>query len=367
MSDTPINEEEQTVAEAFDQNIDPLAAFEDTFDGLDVDPFQMWLENRIETKDLAEGTVDNYERSIEQWREHMESQGRHPACPSEAHVKGFAQWCRDRDNGGDTIRKKLININSAYQYMQSKQAFPHPMDFNPFDAARHELDLTNEDAKHPPNISLSDLRDIFGEVKNIRDRLLIGAQLKLGLRSSELCNIKISEIHIDKPDVLDHYDEMGSHPALDGVRNAVYIPFDREQNKSRRPRVLPLDDEMQKLLLDYLLIRQDNGSPWLLLTMRGNQTDRNALLYVWKNYFHPEYDGSARYRPVTPHFGRHWFTTWFRKECSWDETLVQYMRGDKHGNGILNSRNDVIYEYVHTYYDDIEDQYNSDVFKLGVL
>ncbi len=40
---------------------------------------------------------------------------------------------------------------------------------------------------------------------------------KSGCRSSELANIKLSEIHLDHPDVLEYYLEMGSHEMLNGV------------------------------------------------------------------------------------------------------------------------------------------------------
>lgn len=365
MSDN-INADEQSVANAFGNDIDPLAKHDVTFRELDADPFDMWMENRVLVKGLAKGTITNYERDIRQWEEYMELQDRHPACPSEAHVKGFAAWCFEQDNGGETISKKLMTIGMAFRYFQSKQAFPHPNTFDPFSAARSELDLSDEDAKEPPNISEEELAEKFGEVKNIRDRVIMGLQLKLGLRSSEVCNIKLSEIHVGKSELLKHYDDMGTSPLLEGEENAVYIPFDRERNKSRRPRVLPLDDEMRMLLLDYMLVRQDNGSEWLLLSMRGNQLDRDALLHIWKKHWHPEFEGDDRYRPVTPHFGRHFFTTWFKKEEQWPMELVQYMRGDKHGGGAVGRRNNVIHEYVHTYFSDVKEAYDKDVFKFGL-
>src|SRR5699024_8750415 len=109
----------------------------------------------------------------------------------------------------------------------------------------------------PPNMSVDDLADVIEDTTHLRSRAIIIMQLKLGLRAGELGNLKLSEISLQNQVVQDHYPEMGTHPRLEDKPNAVYIPHDREGNKSQNPRALPLDDETRRALIRYLLIRPD--------------------------------------------------------------------------------------------------------------
>ena len=214
-------------------------------------------------------------------------------------------------------------------------------------------------------ISSDSLRDKIDEVENVRDKAIIVTQLKLGLRATELCNIKLAEIDLQHPEINDHYPEMGTADALDGRSNAIYIPHDRQGNKSERPRVLPPDDELRMVLIPYLLMRPDVDRPWLFLSQQAyariDDKDVNAR---WKASFHPEYAETDKHEQVTSKFGRHRFTTYWRTEKGLNEELVKYMRGDKQSAGKM--RKEGIDYYVHTYYEDIREVYLREIFKLQV-
>ena len=189
--------------------------------------------------------------------------------------------------------------------------------------------------------------------------------MKLGLRASELCNIKLAEIDIQSTTVQDAYPELGSHWALSGRPNALYIPNDRERNKSYRPRVLPLDQETGQLLERYLFARPDHGEPWLFLSKnRHNQHEHVDITDVWKDAFRPMYGETEHHRAVGSHFGRHFFTTYRRIEQGLDRRLIRYMRGDRAEGDMILNRNGID-EYLHTYYEDIEDVYREQVFELS--
>lgn len=46
------------------------------------------------------------------------------------------------------------------------------------------------------------------------------------------------------------------------------------------------------------------------------------------------------------------------------EPLVQYLRGDKQHDMRDHSRS-AFHRYVHTYFDDVEDMYRDEIFKLS--
>ena len=265
-------DDRQTLAEAFNREIDPLVNHAATFEGVDVDVFGLFIDDVLKPQDPTQGTLNSYNRTIREWREFMNEQGRHPACPHEDHVKRFVRRELDeKENTRRTAKKKLWELNKIYKYWQNGAEFPHPVDYNPFMIAKKKLSLSTKRVKEPPRIPVADLRENIADVKHIRDRSFIITQLKLGLRASEMANIKINELNITNSEVEKHYPDMGSSPQVARLNNAVYVPHDRQGNKSKRPRVLPVDEELRRLWMNYLLIRPDNDEPWLFLS-RTNHT-----------------------------------------------------------------------------------------------
>lgn len=117
---------------------------------------------------------------------------------------------------------------------------------------------------------------------------------------------------------------------LEDRENAIYIPPDWQKGKSERPRVVPLDVEMRQLLYEYLLIRPESPEPWLFLTKHKDlKMDDTNVSDVWHKYFRPEYGPNERYRGISAHYGRHFFTTWFSEQMSATEAQIKYLRGDK--------------------------------------
>lgn len=358
----------EELAEAFDRDLDPLAKYANTFEEKGIDAFEIYKEERLSAKDIAESTIGEYDRTFRQWKQFMERQGRHPACPNDSHVKQFIQYQREeRGNESGTIKNRLMYLNQAYQYWQEDAAFPHPQDYNPIDVAKGAVNLEDKAPKEPPRLTIEELREEVDEINHIRDRAIVTLQLKLGLRASEVCNIKLSEVDIANHDVRDHYEQMGEASALQGRTDAVYIPHDRDLNKSQRPRVLPLDDELRRVLVRYLLIRPDNGEPWLFLTKtQRRQMQKQDVNRIWKDNFQPEYEETEEHRAITSHYGRHRFTTYWRVEQDLNRELIKYMRGDTAGSASLDDRG-AIDEYIHTYYEDIEPLYREGrIFKLNV-
>jgi integrase/recombinase XerD len=178
----------------------------------------------------------------------------------------------------------------------------------------------------------------------------------------------LEDVNLSNREVGDHYSELGTHPMVKEREKAIFIPSreERDGNKSHRPRVLPLDDELRHVLLRYLLIRPDSGVPWLFLTHTNQkQLDDQGVRRTWNDYFRPEYDETERHAAVTSHYGRHRFTTYWMVEQDAPRELVKYMRGDVAG-ATPDEGQTGIDHYIHTYYEDIEPLYRENIFRLGV-
>ena len=354
----------EAVAEAFDRNLDPLAEYAAPLAETGVDPFALFVTDVLSKRNIAPRTRELFDTLFAQWREHMATEGRHPACPNQEHVIVFIEKERDKKgNAPATIKEKLRKLSQAYEYWQVEPSFPHPDDYNPFTLAREKVCFEATEQKKPPKIPLGKLRSFVAQVAMIRARAILSMQLKLGLRATELCNITLGELDIRKPSIRTHYQGLGAHPMLEGRPNAVYIPHDRRGNKSGNPRVLPIDKELQELVSRWLRIRPNNGAPWLFLSQCGNQLRKQRVNELWKDCFHPEYEESANHRAVTSHYGRHRFTTYWRVEQKLERPLIKYMRGDRPDSRSVTDR-DGIDEYIHTYYEDIEPIYRAKMFEL---
>ena len=367
MSEKTELSDEEKLAAARGVDIDPLLGEGEVFEETGVDPFEFYKRKDMDPT-LSQGTLYNHETAFQDWKEHMEDKDRHYACPNEDHVKGFIRHLReDKGNQNGTVKRKLQYINSAFQYWQRNNLFPHKQDYNPIELAKGNINLKEQQKKPIHPISVEELGGVVGEVKNLMHRAIIVSQLKLGLRAGEVCNIQLQDINISHENLEDHYPDIGTHREVKDRPNSIYIPSreKREGNKSTTDRVLPLDDEVRRVLIDYLLIRPDGmDEPWIFLTTGDNiQLRVKQFSDIWKPYFHPEYAETEQYREITSHFGRHYFTTYWRVTQDMNEKYVQYMRGDSTENS-PGSNGKSITSYLHTYYEDIEEEYRDSIYRL---
>lgn len=356
---------------AFETTTDPLKSYEPIFDSLGADPFELFLTDGLDTGSLAEGTVVQYEVAYQQWSSYMDSVGRHPACPNDEHVRGFAHWLQvEQDNKSLlTVKKKIRCLGRAYRFWQDEPALPHTKQYNPFVLATKKMRWgTFEDTedKSPPYIPRPKLREVLNSITDIRELLPIATQLKLGLRVGELHNIQLRDVNLQQPDLKRQYPSLGAHEQIRDRPNTVYIARndERDGNKSAVSRILPLDDELRWAFARYLRMRPTWVETWLFLSKGGGQLNTQAVNRAWKETFHPEYAESSAYRAVTSHFGRHYFTSYWRKEHDLPRELVQYMRGDQLGEP--DQRESWMRYYLHVYYEDIASLYRENIYDLGL-
>ena len=114
-----------------------------------------------------------------------------------------------------------------------------------------------------------------------RDRLIVLLLYGSGLRVSELCNLKISDI--------------------DFKRSLIIV----RGGKGAKDRIVPIPRALLKEIEDYLKMRNDN-SEYLLVEERRNKKDKLSPKTVW--YILDKYGKKAGIK-VTPHMLRHSFAT----------------------------------------------------------
>ncbi|WP_080510771.1 tyrosine-type recombinase/integrase [Halorubrum californiense] len=379
-----MNKDIEEIASAqFGTEADPLLELQPQTEAIERElgePIFDYYEREIlGNRRLKETTKDHYRRAYRDWQEWMSvNSTRHPTLPSVKNVKDWIQYlCRSMNEG--VALDKVNYVKKVYEWLQGKPAFKHPTHYNPFIIAKNEYELRESEPDDYPKLVLEDIIEQVKSIKHIGERAATVFQLKTGVRSTELSNIRLEELHLSNADVRAHFDgrdgqrheAMGSHDQLEDYANAVYIPPDdgaeHAGNKRKMPTVIPLDGETQRVLVDWLLIRPDNGDPHVFFTQKGKPLGRNSLRHVWTKHWHPQYQYGVEdeFRSISPHYARHWFTTWFRVTANMPELWVQYLRGDRTGHEHGSGRA-AIHRYIHTYYEDVEDAYVESVFKLGI-
>lgn len=378
------NDFRDVFAEAFDrqEQLDPLAGLEPIFEAAAKsggDPFEMFLEEDLATDDPRPATVEGYKIVIKQWCEYMSEQGRHPACPNETHAREFIPWLLEGNQTGGapnsegTVEMKLKHLSRIYEFWQVEPSLPAEYnEFNPFGLALTKSNLNRPLPPDPPKIEIEDVRKAVHSINHIRDQAMTVLLLKFGMRCGEVVNIKIEDICLEGRDLRDNYPELGTHPELEGYENALYIPprndpdlpwEGRDGNKSRRPRIMPLDEELRRTLRKVLLVRPDNPEGWLFLSKRTHTKLEPMYVNDAMKPAFERFNDDPRYRDITSHFGRHYHTTYWRNRGVNTEA-IKYMRGDATGEEV--DVHDAIAHYIHTYHEDIRDLWLDNIYKLHV-
>ncbi|CDK39498.1 site-specific integrase [Halorubrum sp. AJ67] len=367
-----VSEFREGLASDLNRNLDQLKDKEDTIrkreEKVGVDSLMIFWTKGLEGNSVSERTKESYRTLFRQWRNHMESEGRHLACPSEENVRNFVQYLSEvRENGDKTVSEKLKRLNAVFKFWQDDGAFPHNKDFNPVSSVLKSTSFHIESEKPPHQIELEELREIVGSIKHQRDLAIVTSLLKLGVRATALSNVKLRDISLSDPDIQEVYPELGTSQHVRHRENAIYIPHDRQGNKSYNPRVMPLDDELRRAIRSWLLIRWDNDEPHLFLGKDSHsKMGRDGINNVMKKYFPEKYlQDTELHTGITSKYGRHRFTTHWKVQENINGQKLLYMRGDaKAGKDFTSS--DAISSYLHTYYDDIREPYLSRIYKLGI-
>lgn len=85
---------------------------------------------------------------------------------------------------------------------------------------------------------------------------------------------------------------------------------------------------------------------------------------AWTANFHPEYEETDTHAAITSHYGRHWFSSYWRLQEGMNREHVQYMRGDRVQP--IDSFPNAIGDYLHPNYALIEGTNRERIFKLNI-
>lgn len=197
-----------------------------------------------------------------------------------------------------TVNRKLSAIEKFCRFLIANGL----IDKNPAEGIKQ---IKDETKKSPPK-SLSEqeinrLRRIVHRLGKKKDIAILELLLNSGIRVSELCNLKVSDIDISE--------RKGSIKVL---------------GKGIKFREVPLNMDARKYIKEYLDSRPKGSTDYLFLSQKtGTKLTRTAVFEIIKKY------GELAGIKISPHILRHSFATISLRKKKVDIRMLQDILGHK--------------------------------------
>ena len=338
------------------------------------DPVGYFLQD-VAYHGKSDRTQDAYERVLRRFEQFLGDPDRNPAGSetplAAATHRDCMAWIHEIRGGvaESTVATYASYLHRFYAYMTQVGAF----DANPMTLVVEEMDETIDTDPARRDIPLPDMRRFLADVTHPLDRAVVVTLLKTGMRVGELCNLDRRDVHLSAVPI--DRKNVPLRPQIAERPDSIYVPAEPARgsvvngeertasNKRKRATVVPVDDELRRVLGRWLAIRPDTPSPAepLFTSTSGDWGQR-----LTPDMVHHAVETHARSRGwyqsgggaevnVTPHYFRHFFTTHLRDRTG-DRGVVKYLRGDV--------AQDVIDTYTHNWGDRVRETYEANVYRL---
>jgi len=331
------------------------------------DPVGYFIED-LTYHGKTERTRESYERVLRRFEAFLGPETT-PETATHRDCMAFVHSLRG-DVAESTVATYAAYLHRFYGYMTEVGAF----EGNPMTLVMEEMDETVDKDPARRDISIPAMREFVAGIRHPLHRALVVTLLKTGIRVGECCNLDLRDLAVDDDELTDAY-ALGTRPALSERPDSLYVTPDATvgealngevrtaSNKRKRGTVIPVDDELRRVLKRWLAIRPDTCSPADPLFVGtaegwGERLDPEAVRHIVERYAREEgwyRTGGGAAENVTPHYFRHFFTTHLRDRTG-DRGVVKYLRGDV--------ADDVIDTYTHNWGDQVRETYEANIYRL---
>lgn len=236
------------------------------------------------TKNLAKNTIKSYERDLNEYMDFIKKNYgiRDFNQITKEYVHNFARHLSRKDNSTSTITRKLSSIRSFHRYLASERIV--------------DLDISRKIRKPktkktlPTVLNLTEVEKMIDltyqsdDALSLRNQALIELAYGSGLRVSELMDLKISDLHLNK-----------------GLVNIL--------GKGNKERIIPLNENtvlaLQTYIIDARPILKPKKNDVLFVNKFGNPLSRVGFFKLIKKLA----EQSGIQKKVSPHTLRHSYAT----------------------------------------------------------
>ncbi|MBI4978266.1 MAG: site-specific tyrosine recombinase XerD [Spirochaetes bacterium] len=254
---------------------------------------------RVE-KGLSENSLESYRRDLDMYILYTnDTRGKSILEADQQDIENFLEH-RAKNAKMRTVARNKVSITNFYKFMISENVIAK----NPTE----NLEVIRLERTIPDYLTVKEVDRLLAvpdihKVKGIRDKIIFEMMYSCGMRVSEVCNLKVSDISFK-----------GS--------------FIRLHGKGNKERITPFGADARRLLKKYLatirprILRGKKGVNEIFLNLRG---DRISRVGIWKIVKETMRDSGIK-KNVFPHTLRHSFATHLLQRGA-DLRSVQEMLG----------------------------------------
>lgn len=248
-------------------------------------------------------TLNAYSRTLNRFF-HDEFPDHQPGEIGVAEIEEYLMRLDERGLSQNTKRRYLESLSSFYSFMMKRPQYAD-ITGNPAAVVLEEIPQVYRD--RPDCATWDNAKRIVHNIADPRNKAITVVLAKTGCRVREALELKTDNLLLDEG----------------------FLRLD--ERKGGNQTVVPIDDEGIHMIQRYQLIRPDNDSDYLFLTVRGNrvpatQVQRAVRQGAVKTGFMDENETRFE-KKFTPHTFRTVFTTLMRNEGMPDH-ILKYIRGD---------------------------------------
>lgn len=266
--------------------------------------FKHYLET---IKNYSEHTVTSYLKDLEDFNNFILSEELAPNLTKATRprlARHYLSYLEENGYSKKSIARKISSLRTFYNYLVSEEI----IDINIFE----DLEVPKIPKKLPRVLTDNEVNHLFKAIDQntllgLRNYLILEMLFSCGLRASELTNIEIKDLQLNRKQILIH--GKGAKDRFVPIHDNLYDQITNYLTDVRPKLIAKSEDNNEKFLLNY---RGEN------LTVRGLQVILNKIL-----------DDANETFNLTPHMLRHSFATTLLNHGA-DLRVVQELLGHEH-------------------------------------
>lgn len=270
-------------------------------------------------------TLESYRGNVREFLDFFPN----PGMVDKHDLRIFLSHLQRRDLKIGTLKTTFSALSSFYDFLIYEElATTNPI--LPF--RRRYLDKPTKNERRQL-ISIDDMKHLIGSIEPIREKAMLLTLAKHGVRRGEFMDLRKEDVNLDR--------EIITYP----------------DNAKRNNRVLPIDDELHGVLLEYNQWRETYAkTEWYWVTKYGGRIHKdypNEVISQHAGILGLHKPNGPLDQRLTCHAFRKWFTHHLYA-AGMDETSIMILRGDslkKHAwSGSYLEPNELLPEIVKRYF-----------------
>ena len=253
-----------------------------------------YLEFLEVERGLAQNTLEAYNRDMIQFFDFIEAQNVSDINQiKRIHINLYLKFLKENNLAPTSLSRKIASLKGFFSWLNSMQK----LNYNP----TLSIEQPKLSQKLPKVLSSEEVSTILKSKLSKRDKAIIEVIYAAGLRVSELCGLKMTNIDLSSR-------------------------FVRCVGKGSKERIIPIGNMAVKAVKsylkerDYILKKNQIQTPFIFLRENGKQITRSDVYLIVKNL------GKLINKEITPHVLRHSFATHLLENGA-DLRVVQELLG----------------------------------------